>query len=119
VQLKSELVNAQGGIIPASSSKSRACRAGPSLVPADAPALPGLTPSSRRSGATPRRPRQLSASLLIEPQLLGANMHLAQCLRERVAHQFGAGHRKLTAIVYTKITCGMATNTIRLKVPFL
>src|SRR3974377_33612 len=33
----------------------------------------------------------LPASLLIELQLLGANMHPAQCLRERVAHQFGAG----------------------------
>ena len=121
MQLKSELVNAQGGIIPASSSKSRACRAGPSLVPADAPALPGLTPLPAAVAAQllDGLASYLPASLLIELQLLGANMHLVQCLRERVAHQFGAGHRKLTAIVYTKITCGMATNTIRLKVPFL
>src|SRR3974377_814041 len=34
----------------------------------------------------------LPASLLIELELLGANMHSAQCLRERVAHQFGVGH---------------------------
>ena len=34
----------------------------------------------------------LAASFLIELQLLGANMHSAQCLRERVAHEFGAGH---------------------------
>jgi hypothetical protein len=34
----------------------------------------------------------LPSRLLIELQLLGANMHSAQCLRERVAHEFGAGH---------------------------
>jgi hypothetical protein len=33
----------------------------------------------------------LPARLLIELQLLGANMHPAQCLRECVAHEFGAG----------------------------
>ena len=34
----------------------------------------------------------LPARLLIELQLLGADVHPAECLRERVAHQFGAGH---------------------------
>jgi len=34
----------------------------------------------------------LPARLLIELQFPGANVHSTQCLRERVAHQFGAGH---------------------------
>jgi hypothetical protein len=71
----------------------RDCREGPNLVPEGASELPRPTLSNRRSGAARRRPRQqLASAFPIEVHSFVGHMHFAECLRERVAHQFGPGH---------------------------